>query len=62
MGRAERVPALTTLHWVVLGLVSNWELGIPEDMASEIGAEVADIESICRDLEDLGWIERVPTH
>jgi len=55
-------PGLTRLHWVVLGLVSRSEISPPEQLASEIGIDVADIESICQDLEELGWIQRVGMH
>jgi len=46
----------------VLGLVSRSEISPPEQLASEIGIDVADIESICQDLEELGWIQRVGMH
>ena len=58
----DRIPELTSLHWLVLGLVSSWEFGMPERLAAEIGIEVADIEAVCQDLENLGWIQRVQTH
>jgi len=62
MSPAERLPDLTMLHWIVLGLVSVWEIGPPERLASEIGIELADVEAVCRDLETLGWIRRVQMH
>ncbi len=54
-GQAE----LTTLHWVVLGLVSAWKFGPPERLASQIGIDVEDVEQVCADLERLGWLRRV---
>ena len=63
MRPAETIPpGLTRLHWIVLGLVSTWEIGPPERLASEIGIDVADVERVCQDLENLGWIQRVGMH
>jgi DNA-binding MarR family transcriptional regulator len=60
MRSVERHPELTHLHFVVLGLVSTWEFGPPESLATEMGIDVEDVEALCRDLEQLGWIRRVP--
>ena len=62
MTPGERASELTTLHWIVLGLVSTWRFGPPERLASEMGIALADVESLCQDLERLGWIRRVGLH
>ena len=56
---SSRVPALTSLHWMVLGLVSVRKIGAPERLASELDLDVDDVEAVCGDLEMLGWIQRV---
>ena len=50
---------LTTLHWVVLGLVKTWQFSPPERLANQIGIDVEDVEQLCQDLERLGWLQRV---
>jgi hypothetical protein len=52
-------PRLTSLHWLVLGLVTVREIGIPERLASEMHLDLEEIETVCNDLATLGWIERV---
>ena len=59
MRPVEQIPELTQLHWLVLGMVSTSEFSPPERLASEIGIDIADVERVCQDLEDLGWIQRV---
>jgi hypothetical protein len=55
-------PALTNLHWLLLGLVSANKIGVPERLAAELDIDVDEIETLCGDLEMLGWIERVEVH
>jgi hypothetical protein len=55
-------PALTSLHWLLLGLVSVNKIGVPERLAAELDIDVDEIETLCGDLEMLGWIERVEVH
>ncbi len=62
MTKTERVPDLTELHWVVLGLVSTWGMGALDVLASELDLDVDHVERLCGDLEALGWIERVGVH
>ena len=50
---------LTTLHWVVLGLVKTWQFSPPERLANQIGIDVKAVEQLCQDLERLGWLQRV---
>jgi DNA-binding IclR family transcriptional regulator len=50
---------LTTLHWVVLGLVRGWQFSPPERLANQIGIDVEAVEQLCQDLERLGWLQRV---
>jgi hypothetical protein len=59
---ASRAPALTSLHWIVLGLVSVRKISAPERLASELELDVTDVEALCGDLEMLGWIQRVELH
>jgi hypothetical protein len=55
-------PALTSLHWLLLGLVSVNKIGVPERLAAELDIDVDEIETLCGDLEMLGWIARVEVH
>jgi hypothetical protein len=55
-------PALTSLHWILLGLVSVRKIGVPEKLAAELDVDVDQVETLCGDLEMLGWIERVEVH
>lgn len=57
--RPEDRAELTKLHWIVLGLVSAWEFGPPERLASQIGVDIEHVEEVCADLVRLGWIRRV---
>jgi hypothetical protein len=55
-------PELTSLHWLLLGLVSSRQIGVPEDLAAELQLDVDEVETLCGDLEMLGWIERIKVH
>ena len=55
-------PTLTSRHWVLLGLVSARKIGVPEKLAEELDTDLEEIESLCGDLEMLGWLARVEVH
>ena len=55
-------PTLTTTHWLLLGLVSARKIGTPEILAAELDLDIDEIETLCGDLEMLGWLERVDLH
>jgi hypothetical protein len=55
-------PALTSLHWLLLGLVSVRKIGVPERLAEELDVDLDQVETLFCDLEMLGWVERVEVH
>ena len=55
-------PTLTTTHWLLLGLLSAGKIGTPERLAAELDLDIDQIETLCGDLEMLGWLERVQLH
>jgi len=58
----QQPPELTSRHWLLLGLVSSRQIGVPEKLAEDLDVDLDELERLCDDLEMLGWIERVGVH